>query len=38
VGTAPLKEQVVHFVNKKLPGGLQGLIPGGGEKKKEGGK
>ena len=22
VGTAPLKEQVIHFVNKKLPGGL----------------
>ncbi|HEY6513746.1 MAG TPA: FAD/FMN-binding oxidoreductase [Burkholderiaceae bacterium] len=22
VGTAPLREQVVHFVNKKLPGGL----------------
>ncbi|MBL8308426.1 MAG: FAD-binding oxidoreductase, partial [Rubrivivax sp.] len=22
VGTAPLKEQVVHFINKKLPGGL----------------
>jgi Fe-S oxidoreductase len=22
LGTAPLKEQVIHFVNKKLPGGL----------------
>ena len=22
VGTAPIKEQVIHFVNKKLPGGL----------------
>ena len=22
VGTAPVKEQVIHFVNKKLPGGL----------------
>ncbi|HMX10032.1 MAG TPA: FAD/FMN-binding oxidoreductase [Burkholderiaceae bacterium] len=22
VGTAPLKEQVIHFINKKLPGGL----------------
>jgi len=22
VGTAPLREQVIHFVNKKLPGGL----------------
>ncbi|MDH4463607.1 MAG: FAD-binding oxidoreductase, partial [Acidovorax sp.] len=22
VGTAPIKEQVVHFINKKLPGGL----------------
>ena len=22
VGTAPLKEQIIHFVNKKLPGGL----------------
>ncbi|MFZ9572553.1 MAG: DUF3683 domain-containing protein [Limnohabitans sp.] len=22
VGTAPLKEQVIHFVNKKMPGGL----------------
>src|SRR5256885_6943883 len=22
VGRAPLKEQVIHFVNKKLPGGL----------------
>src|SRR5690606_5065261 len=22
VGTAPLKEQVVHFINKKMPGGL----------------
>jgi FAD/FMN-containing dehydrogenase/Fe-S oxidoreductase len=22
VGTAPLREQVVHFINKKLPGGL----------------
>ncbi|RZJ58143.1 MAG: DUF3400 domain-containing protein, partial [Acidovorax sp.] len=22
VGTAPVKEQVVHFINKKLPGGL----------------
>jgi len=22
VGTAPIKEQVIHFINKKLPGGL----------------
>jgi FAD/FMN-containing dehydrogenase/Fe-S oxidoreductase len=22
VGTAPLKEQIIHFVNKKMPGGL----------------
>ena len=22
VGTAPIKEQIIHFVNKKLPGGL----------------
>ena len=22
VGTAPLKEQVIHFINKKMPGGL----------------
>ncbi len=22
MGTAPIKEQVIHFVNKKLPGGL----------------
>ena len=34
VGKAPLKEQVIHFINKKMPGGLPkrpALVPACGE-------